>query len=790
MGSIIPLNFNLIELDKQIGTYASCRLKGRYIILPHVGDGGYKTILRDGFNRHFAQMPCVGGYIEQGWEDHQKRHLFIGTDANYGNKSIGVFQTPDSRRENFTDLGNRNTWVKFAQPTAEALRQACLAKGSRIRQIQPKLPDIFIQKVEVSDSKFLGPINLELNPQYNALIGGRGTGKTSVLEYIRYAMQDQPVSDIAVISDEISQKRERIIETVTDCGGTIKVQWLKNNVKHVVCLNTADNKLALSIDEREYEEISPEELRKMLPIQAYSQKQLSVVGTRIQELQRFIEQPIQEQLNNYNQKIEEERTEIRTVYAALCDYNKKQKQIRGIETQLVSIQSQIEAIKKTLTKIPTELETALNEHPLRLKEKESVTSVNNDLQKVSNFFIDFIETLDLLPDQIHVGTDSPQRMIVEEIFTRSQNIIGEIKEKLILLETDWRNSQVDIKKKVRVWKNEHRTHLKKYSKAQTESKESKDKLINIEKLQNQAALFQKNITQLKVDIKKYQESQNSFDKAWNTWTKKHTERGDLLEKICNNLTQKSGGEIKADILRGADIEAPMDKLRNALSGCNITSDRWNNLKDYLEKHQESPAKAWMEVMEQLRPLAELEGNDITQGARLPEIPNWNLTENMRKRIVQRFNPQSWLEIALISLKDKPVFYYCPNNTQQLPFENASAGQQATALLKVLLGENSGPLIIDQPEDDLDNSVIWNVAETIWKAKESRQLIFSSHNANLVVNGDAELVMQFNYRDENDRTKGTIENQGAIDIREVRESITKVMEGGRKAFELRKQKYGF
>lgn len=161
-----------------------------------------------------------------------------------------------------------------------------------------------------------------------------------------------------------------------------------------------------------------------------------------------------------------------------------------------------------------------------------------------------------------------------------------------------------------------------------------------------------------------------------------------------------------------------------------------------------------------------------------------------KRIVQRFNPQSWLETALISLKDKPVFYYCSNDTQQFPFENASAGQQATALLKVLLGESCGPLIIDQPEDDLDNSVIWNVAETIWKAKESRQLIFSSHNANLVVNGDAELVVQFNYRDENDRTKGNIENHGAIDIREVGEAITKVMEGGQKAFELRKQKYGF
>jgi len=156
----------------------------------------------------------------------------------------------------------------------------------------------------------------------------------------------------------------------------------------------------------------------------------------------------------------------------------------------------------------------------------------------------------------------------------------------------------------------------------------------------------------------------------------------------------------------------------------------------------------------------------------------------------RFNPQQWLELALLSLKDKPVFSYCPNRSQEIPFENASAGQQATALLKVLLGETTGPLIIDQPEDDLDNCVIWDIAETIWTSKTSRQLIFSSHNANLVVNGDAELVVHFNYCDESDKTKGTIETQGAIDVSKVREAITKVMEGGEKALKLRYKKYGF
>ncbi|MCK4326266.1 hypothetical protein KAW55_05875, partial [bacterium] len=77
-----------------------------------------------------------------------------------------------------------------AIPTAEALRQACLAKESRISQIDPALPSVYVTSVDVSNSKFMGPIYLELNRQYNALIGGRGTGKSTILEYLRWGLCD------------------------------------------------------------------------------------------------------------------------------------------------------------------------------------------------------------------------------------------------------------------------------------------------------------------------------------------------------------------------------------------------------------------------------------------------------------------------------------------------------------------------------------------------------------------------------------------------------------------------
>ena len=97
-----------------------------------------------------------------------------------------------------------------------------------------------------------------------------------------------------------------------------------------------------------------------------------------------------------------------------------------------------------------------------------------------------------------------------------------------------------------------------------------------------------------------------------------------------------------------------------------------------------------------------------------------------------------------------------------------------------------PLIIDQPEEDLDSQVVLEVVSWIWAAKNHRQLIFASHNANLVVNGDAEPVAVCDYRRAGDQSGGKISQQGASDIPAVRHEITTVMEGGEKAFRLREE----
>ena len=111
-------------------------LRKRYIILPNVSDGGSDTLLRTGAGPKYKAMPCVGGYLDGSIDRVGQGNLNIinGKAQEYGNKRIAVFQTSDSRREDHDGLGSASTWVKWAAPTAEALRQACLAQESRVSQ--------------------------------------------------------------------------------------------------------------------------------------------------------------------------------------------------------------------------------------------------------------------------------------------------------------------------------------------------------------------------------------------------------------------------------------------------------------------------------------------------------------------------------------------------------------------------------------------------------------------------------------------------------------------------------
>jgi len=123
--------------------------------------------------------------------------------------------------------------------------------------------------------------------------------------------------------------------------------------------------------------------------------------------------------------------------------------------------------------------------------------------------------------------------------------------------------------------------------------------------------------------------------------------------------------------------------------------------------------------------------------------------------------------------------------REIPVERLSMGQRAVVLLKLVLAGGDGPLFLDQPEEDLDNSYLYReLVPAIRHAKKRRQIVMATHNANLVLNADAEEVIIAHCDD-------CIIHYDVASLENLdwRDQITQVLEGGREAFELRERKYG-
>ena len=118
-------------------------------------------------------------------------------------------------------------------------------------------------------------------------------------------------------------------------------------------------------------------------------------------------------------------------------------------------------------------------------------------------------------------------------------------------------------------------------------------------------------------------------------------------------------------------------------------------------------------------------------------------------------------------------------------KNHSLGQRASALILFVLSQRDNDVvIIDQPEDDLDNQTIYeDVIKLIRKLKPKTQFVFATHNPNIPVLGDAEQIIACAYGSDAIKTK-----VGSIDRPELQDAIVSIMEGGSEAFQRRKEIY--
>ena len=136
--------------------------------------------------------------------------------------------------------------------------------------------------------------------------------------------------------------------------------------------------------------------------------------------------------------------------------------------------------------------------------------------------------------------------------------------------------------------------------------------------------------------------------------------------------------------------------------------------------------------------------------------------------------------------DRLVAEYRNANGTWQPISQGSAGQRNAAILAFLLSYGEEPLVIDQPENDLDNALITDlIVQQLREIRKRRQLIIVTHNPNIVVNADADLVISLSFSG----GQIAVSEIGGLQEQRVRDEICRIVEGGREAFESRYLRIG-
>jgi hypothetical protein len=243
----------------------------------------------------------------------------------------------------------------------------------------------------------------------------------------------------------------------------------------------------------------------------------------------------------------------------------------------------------------------------------------------------------------------------------------------------------------------------------------------------------------------------------------------LREGTALRLQTEAGNKVRIQIHENADTQAYQQRLLDGLKGAGV-----RNHEDIIQS------------LLRIRPeeLAQL----VRDGDAVEFEQQCGLGAERSKKILQAFtknlDPYS-LELMLVDDLVRIELNVATNG--EAYFKDAadlSAGQKCTALLPILLARRDAPLIVDQPEDNLDNHFIYEtIVECVRRLKTRRQMVFVTHNANIPVLGEADQVIVLN----SDGKRGYVEKQGSLD--DCRQEIIDLLEGGEEAFDLRRRRYG-
>lgn len=672
------------------------------------------------------------------------------------------------------ELGRRSTWVKMTEPDLEGLELALLdgtesVKPGDANAHANRHAELAIESIRITDAKYMGrgaPLEVRLNPWLNAIIGGRGTGKSTLVDFCRAALRRG--HELTGELKEAYEQRIRVPPSRQEEGlatnnTLVEVTYRKDGERFVIRWSPSGS--AQAITRLEGAATVPEagSVSERFPVRIYSQKQLFHLARQPDALLGVIDDTsavngvdLKRQLDGAEARYLALLAEARAQHVFASSLSARRAELQDVHRKLLILQQgdHLEtlhryrtiqhldgvwkAIQKKAREAVANLEQAADDlvvPDLELQvpgEDAAVSALGNAHANLKEVIADYRRQIRQATDatrsrllELRLGADDP---VWTAAVARCERVVADLAEKGI----------ADPE--------EYRKLLQRETTLGQEIRDMEAHLAQVD-LKREAA---------QLELLRYRELRN-----------------ELTRRRSQFASSASSEDIKISVepsARGALDDRLEETLRTTLGGDGFQRDR-DQLRELI--HPQNEPWSFASLDDTVRDLrATLDGQGGSYAPR-------------DRRSVSRLTPEALDRLALFLPDDRvEVQFRDGTNGAWRSLAQGSPGQQTAALLAFVLSYGDEPILLDQPEDDLDNVLIYSLlVQRLRATKPTRQIIVITHNPNIVVHGDAELVISLAARG----GQSHVVAADGLQRRSIRTNICAVMEGGTKAFETRYQR---
>lgn len=693
--------------------------------------------------------------------------VWRGVNDNKLHRDFAKLMSSDSHElvklGNNINGNNRLTRIKMASLTFRSFKLAFLSSESRVR-LEDYLPEQrpIITHVKL-EGELLDGVDIELSPNLTCIIGSRGAGKSTLLESIRETTGDESKSKLR---DSDVWPQTALIDYIDEAGQHLQLQ----RDKHGSVVNRTD----------------PTQGITSIPIESYGQ------GDTANTIQHSDENPqviidfldsflslsaLKQQDDLFVEQLRSNQSEMNKLRVNLIALPAAQKNLENEKAKLKKLEQ-------------TKAADIVKYHNALIQERELRKSLIGDLRELVKTYSEILANRDVFDkvaaiseENIVVGKDffANVKAIVNSfagiVAAKSQELKEALKLKVDELNVQlqaWNSKEKEIQDKIDAKKEELTKQgipfdlgqINQISKDIVDYDKTVKKLLDDQKKLKELQVSRKSLISARIDNKKEITRQHLlFADKINRDLRNSVDDFFITVKYQENLHAPDFAECLKQMMGWRTSQVPKANIiAQSITIFDFIKAVCNNDFSLLRAIQYNGSQLLNDgdiaaIFQTLRQDFQYESLECLRFDDLPQIivTKYVDTGGVRKPIIRR--------ISQLSL-----------------------GQQQSVLLGILLlSDSTKPLLIDQPEDNLDSEFIYKtIVKTLRKIKEQRQVIIVTHNPNIAVLGDAELIIPL----KSTNNKAMIISSGSIDNSDTVKLCCQILEGGESAFKQRQEIYGF